>query len=282
MKGHSLLVMRKRGQAEYLILVLVVVIAILGLVLVLRGKATGATVGLAPGAVQSGLVRQDFKEQTPHRTTPGNALCRLPNGQTHRNDCDGVPGQVKNGAICSGCGLECIPDQSPCTNVGGFDPLCNGGLCVSGPFGGVCRSCDPCASDGVCNPACATDPDCGPVCAGLNEPCSKDTPCCNENPVCFGGVCVACLPDNAVGCSGGAACCSGFCDTSQSANGQCQPSCGVFGNSCTDNSQCCEGLVCNPVISGGQCDPCGNGVLDLGEQCDPPQSGICNDDCTTV
>ncbi len=174
-----------------------------------------------------------------------------------------VNSDCENGAACVG-GFCVLPPGGECD----LPSDCQSNLCLSGECA-MCTSDSQCPS-GIClNGACALDnnQDCSlPSQCQSNLCLNGDCASCTSDAQCPNGNCVngACQLDTNQGCTNDAQCLTGLC-----LSGQC--------SACTSTSQCNAGEVCSNgtcLISG-----CGNGDLDIGEQCDDGNK-INNDGCS--
>jgi len=164
------------------------------------------------------------------------------------------------------------------------DGFCNpmlGETCVSCP--GDCGPCRGLCGDGVCATVetCAACPaDCG-TCAGgvcgdgILDPGEE---CDDGNGISGDGCSAACIAE-ATGVCGDGICSSGEdCFTCLAdcgcmtgcGDGACDPTFGETCSSCPTDCGGCRGAVC------------GNGVLEAGEECDPPDGTSCDAYCQTI
>ena len=168
-------------------------------------------------------------------------------------------------ANCGGCGFVCGPSE-----------LCSGGRCLefcAGDFVGVCNgicvdlSSDP-ANCGGCDFVC----DGGRVCSGGRCTCPGGTTQCfdlcvdtNNDTANCGGCGFVCPSD--AQCSGGR--CVSFCPMGTLCGMECVDTfndpnhCGVCFNTCNMPNRCVGGMCVGGL-------GCGNGVLEPGEEADPP------------
>ena len=186
-------------------------------------------------------------------------------------ECD--DGNTDNGDCCSStCRFEtgaCNEDNACTTN-----DQCSNGECV----GGAPLNCED-------NNVCTTDT-CDPASGCVNTPNANscdDGDACTTGDVCSGG---SCQPGEALDCNDNIGCNADTCD----------PVSGCVHTprtECLDNDGCCpSGCNTSSANLDNDCLPfCGNGLVESGEQCDPPgdpqscdvfDSGslICNSDCT--
>ena len=168
----------------------------------------------------------------------------------HHTDTDVAPCNY-NGVCDAGEGCSC-PD---CSNQ---QDHCNSGLTCSLTGEGNNPACCNTQKDGICNPFCSTvDPDCIPS----SGSCIIDSDC-NSGATCVSGTCEV-TPTSCTGitCPTGYTCNTGICVQGS-------------GTSCTTSTTCPTGEICNNGIcitngGGSTGQPvCGNGKIELGEQCD--------------
>lgn len=188
---------------------------------------------------------------------------------THSAVADGTPcdnhdvcSQVDTcqGGVCTGS--DPLPDGSPCNdnNVCTRIDACQQGVCVgSDPV--VCVALDQCHAVGICNRLTG-------VCSDPNQ--ADGTPCddggaCTQTDTCQGGVCQG---SNPVVCTPLDDChVAGTCDP---ATGTCSDPLAADGTRCAGATQntclnACQNGICIPDFL-TNC--CGNGLLEVGEQCD--------------
>lgn len=239
--------------------------------------------------------------------------------------CDGVSGDCPADALAAST-VPCRPSAGPCDvaeSCTGASPACPAdGFAASTqecrPSAGVCDVAENCTgnsaacpADGfqssatVCRPAAGVC-DAAETCTGGSATCPADalqpptTVCrpaagdCDVAESC-NGVTTACPSDGFV--TAGAACSDGdFCTQPDRCDGN--GACGGAPVDCDDANPCTD-EVCNSQAGGflcvytnnGSCIGinCGNGVVDAGETCDPPNLAIdpitnqpeCRLDCTS-
>jgi hypothetical protein len=185
----------------------------------------------------------------------GNQVVEPPKETCDRGIAAGMPGA---------CPTEC-PPTAGCTRyvLTGDGALCNV-RCVAEPIK-ACLNGDGCCPSG-CNKS--NDNDCPAVCGnGVVEPgeaCDKAITAGNP------GACPASCDDND-------ACTA---DTTSGSVGNCTRTCShVPITACTTGDKCCP-TGCSPETDGDCAPICGNGVIEKGESCDPPNScpTTCPDD----
>jgi hypothetical protein len=215
--------------------------------------------------------------------------------------CRGNGGQ----AICDGNTLVCNADGANTATVD-----CTPGFCDAD--GAECDKCQPgqktcqdgavltCDADGQ-NETSSACPDNGKcVDAGRCAACSVDGDCTSLTNACLVGYCSrdgTCGTKDAVNrsvCIGaGGVCLDGLCvgclsDTDCSKKPQ-TPICNTLLHSCrecykmpaaSEAMGCSAAQSCSTV---GTCVPkCGNGVIDAGEECEPPGTSICSPSCLKI
>ena len=173
-----------------------------------------------------------------------------------------------------------------------------------------CQSIDPCAAAGVCDDGnectennCTADPsDNTAFCENPNM--ADGTACDGGNATCDAGRCVSAPPCGDGTVDPGEDCDPPdgvFCDDECQAIDPCavpdvcddENDCTV--DSCTadpsDNTAVCENAnvpdltACaggNGTCDAGQCTFCGDGTVDPGEDCDPPDGVVCDDECQEI
>jgi len=190
----------------------------------------------------------------------GDGCCPAQCNRTNDSDCPAVCGNsvVELGETCDPPGsCQSCNDGNTCTvdTTTGAAATCN--LACGHQAVTACRNADGCCPAGC---SALTDSDCAVRCGNgaveAGETCDPPGSCptsCNDGKVC--------TTDTLVGA---AATCTARCTTSTV-------------TACVGGDGCCV-PGCNP--SDRDCGPnCGNGVVDLGETCDPPGScpTSCND-----
>ncbi|MEW5851548.1 MAG: hypothetical protein AB2A00_22350 [Myxococcota bacterium] len=156
------------------------------------------------------------------------------------------------------------------------------------------------------NASCKGRPACEPGNRATGEPCTRTAGCSaalGNDPLCLtervvgfpGGMCSEYCNVDEGGCANGTTCLdiglgprNGVCLPRCTDNADCRAgyTCGVHDGAqvclpaCTDHAQC--GLTAHCDLAAGRCitaPGCGNGRVDPGEACEPPGSGVCNEQC---
>lgn len=170
---------------------------------------------------------------------PTSHLCATPTcSDTYQNGAE--TGVDCGGATCDGLGKTCAAGTG-CA----LDADCNAGLfCNTTTHLCTAPSCTDTFKNGT-----ETDVDCGGSCVGsdgktcaLGLSCAIDADCASGSCDAITKVCVTpCTPSGTDCPTGGGACCSGFCDTTQTPD-KCAEPCKDNGSSCTTGTDCCTGL----------------------------------------
>ncbi len=204
----------------------------------------------------------------------GDGVCSPPNPQCS----PGVEGvECPPGETCSSCAEDCCPPPDSCTFCG--DGTCNGDE--------NCEKCgkDCCPSkcpDGRCS-ADETKETCPEDCAGT---CQEHS--CGDGTVDPGEECDDGNTISGDGCSSTCTneedhCGNGTCDEDKGEDcTSCEQDCGEC-HKCGDGT--CNGTDTCENCPGdcGACESkCGNGIIETGEQCDPPNETTCNSDCQEI
>ena len=219
----------------------------------------------------------ETSDQCTHQTN--NAACSDGSFCDGVETCNAVTGCVAGVAVnCSNlntaCGTGvCNEAQDTCStqpaNEGGscddgnfctVGDTCQSGVCV----GGAARDC----SDGV---ACTVD-----ACNETSDQCTHQTnnAACSDGSFCDGvetcNAVTGCVAGVAVDCSNlNTACGTGVCNEAQDT---CSTQPGNEGGGCNDGNVCTSGDKCSAGLCQGQAIPncaiCGNGIVDIGEDCD--------------
>jgi|GEM_PF-1761934 len=191
------------------------------------------------------------------QTTCTNADGCCPPGCTTANDSDCSAscgnGTVEGQEVCDGaCPSKCDPMGCQLRVLQGSASTCSA-VCANGAMQTACAS-----GDGCCPPGCdlASDADCGLKCGnGAIE----------AGELCDGNCPTECKP---IGCQlrvleGSASTCDANCVN------------GAMQGGCVNNDNCCPSGCTS--LKDNDCKPaCGNGVVEMGEVCDPPSA------CTAV
>jgi hypothetical protein len=263
------------------------------------GNPVSSTFDWTPTA---GDLGQHVVTFTATDTCGAQALCSITIDVSQEDCTDGVDNDDDNLVDCQDpdCAGATCNDGNLCTT----GDVCQNLECVGTPV--VCPQPDPpCEGGEVCNPGtglCQPQPD-----APLSTPCEADQNLCtadhcNGNGQCVFQSSVSC-PGPTGPCDGGTVCNpgTGACDpqpdaplstpceldqnlcTTEHCNGQ--GACVFLGNvTCNDNNVCTTD-ACNPQT--GLCEftgpttCCGDGILNGGEQCDPPQDQACPGQCSS-
>jgi len=229
----------------------------------------------------------------------GNNTRELAGGE----QCDGFddllcPGECDYTCLCppTVCGKQCVGGVNAglaCNNIGDCPSgsACAGQLDV--PLGEECDTSAGGAGTSPCtsvNTLCKAPGDLGGRCSlAITTVCDDDTDC----PV--GQTCVLTLPCSCIPVCGngrreGGELCDGQDDDKRCSSGT------NSGQSCTTDANCPPGTagLCVGTCAGAQCTgecrceaTCGNGVLEIGEQCDsggvggspPPSDALCKTRC---
>lgn len=180
-------------------------------------------------------------------------------------DVGGSGGTATGGVVAGGSG-----------GTGGIVATASGG---TGGTGGVKTSAT--GSGGTMGGGTDAGTDSAPICNGANHLCGGTCVANNAVSSCGATSCSPCpVP------SGGTATCDGNrCGIACTGGKSCGGKCIAAGACCADGD--CQGDAgaagkCNTATNSCQYPVCGNSMLEMGEQCDPPKSGSCSASCMIV
>ena len=186
-----------------------------------------------------------------------------------------TPGLGQGAPVCS-VPADCNSmDTNPCRQFDCVNSLCQEtGINLGNSLCGLCGQC----GNGVCEPSLGEDS----LCNGVGQDCTSPATgaICASTVPCGGATRDFCCPNN---CSGDpqnansfdidCACCG---DSLPGIGELCDPA----GSTCTVPGGTTGGGTCNAQC---QCaSNCGDGNLDAGEQCDPPNGTTCDANCQTI